>query len=104
MGLPERNDTMQCCTNETVVRLRKWIGCLTGAVVVLSATALGGCTSRITYLADGSRGYAVSCGGFTQSWVTCLKRAGRLCRSNGYVVGYESEIDRQLVVRCKTLK
>ncbi len=47
---------MQCCTNETVVGFRKWIGCRIAAVVALSTTALGGCTSRITYLADGSRG------------------------------------------------
>ncbi len=69
------------------------------AAAVLAALAACAHT-KATDMADGNRGYAVSCGG-GGSWSKCLVRAGRVCRSSGYVVSYGDEVDGELVVECK---
>jgi hypothetical protein len=70
-------------------------------VLGLSVT-LTGCThSRMTYLPDGRAGYAISCSHFYQSWSSCVTKAGRLCRTKGYTVGYSDEVNGELIVGCK---
>jgi hypothetical protein len=78
------------------VRLNVWV------LVAVASASLAGCSSsRVTYLPDGRKGYAVSCGHFYQTWGSCAIRAGRLCRSKGYTVSYSDEVDRQMIVGCK---
>lgn len=77
----------------------------TALTCLLVMTLACGCASRrITYLPDGRRGYVVTCGAPLQSWTSCLARAGRLCGAGGYVVGYENEIERELIVSCGVRK
>jgi hypothetical protein len=72
-------------------------------VFVAMAAALTGCThAHQTYLADGQRGYSISCSGWGSDWSTCLIRAGRSCGPRGYRVDYSDEIDRRLIVRCRS--
>jgi hypothetical protein len=78
-----------------------WVARATG---VLTVMALASCTAglRNTYLADGTRGYAISCRGFLNSWDSCLVKAGRICGSRGYEAIEEDKYDRTLVIGCKT--
>lgn len=59
--------------------------------VKIVALALGllltGCaTSKEVYLADGSKGYSISCDGSMQNFGSCLEKAGELCAARGYEV------------------
>ena len=75
-----------------------------GATVLLliASLASGGCMhSRATHLADGQRGYSISCAAVGHKWTSCLVRAGRLCGERGYLVSYADEIERELLVECK---
>jgi hypothetical protein len=75
------------------------VGVLLAALLGLAAVA--GCSStRMTYLADGRKGYAISCRGLSQNWNSCLVQAGRLCRSKGYAVAYSDEFERELLIGC----
>ena len=66
--------------------------------------SLGSCASeRTTYLADGSRGYSVSCRGFLNSWDQCLVKAGRVCGSRGYNIINDSQYDRTLLFGFKSV-
>ena len=48
---------------------------------------LTGCvTTSEVYLADGSKGHNISCGGAVQNFTACLKKAGEICGPAGYVV------------------
>jgi hypothetical protein len=77
----------------------QWIG---GTTLLLSLIALTGCTSaKPTYLADGARGYVVSCSGWLSDWSDCLRRAGRVCRTAGYDVSYSDDIDHKMLVACR---
>ena len=75
-----------------------------GATALVSmAAALSACThARATYLSDGQRGYSIRCAGWGSDWSTCLMRAGRKCGSHGYQIAYSDEIDRQLIVNCRS--
>jgi hypothetical protein len=49
--------------------------------------ALQGCaTSNEVYLADGSKGYNIRCGGAVMNYGACLDKAGELCGPGGYLV------------------
>lgn len=48
---------------------------------------LQGCTiASEVYLADGTKGYNIDCGGAIQNFGACLERAGDLCAERGYTV------------------
>lgn len=69
------------------------------AIVVLSSVA---CSSQhATYTPDGRRGFVITCGGFLNSWSTCLVDAGRACGHAGYDTIQGSEEDRNLLIACK---
>jgi hypothetical protein len=71
-------------------------------ICVLASVALASCGSlRTTYLADGTRGYAISCRGFLNSWDSCLVKAGRICGSRGYDTIEGDKYDRSLLIGCK---
>jgi hypothetical protein len=71
-------------------------------ICVLATVALVSCASlRKTYLADGSRGYAVSCRGFLNTWDSCLVKAGRICGARGYDTIEGDRYDRTLLIGCK---
>ncbi len=55
---------------------------LAAAVLTLTGCAI---TSE-QYLADGSKGYGISCNGWANSINTCFEKAGQLCGSRGYEV------------------
>ncbi len=70
--------------------------------LVLTAMSLAACGGlHSTYVPDGRRGYVVSCGGFLNSWSTCLVKAGRACGSRGYETLKGNEEDRSMLVACK---
>lgn len=60
--------------------------CLTAACIG-STLFLGSCaTSTDLILPDGSKGYSLNCGGAANTWGTCLKKAGELCKERGYEI------------------
>ncbi len=68
----------------------------------LTSIGLVSCASeRTTYLANGARGYSVSCRGFLNSWDSCLVKAGRTCGTRGYDIVNEDQYDRTLLFGCK---
>jgi hypothetical protein len=70
--------------------------------VVLLALAAAACHSQhATYAPDGRRGYVITCGGFLNSYATCLVKAGRACGSNGYETLKGNEDDREMLIACK---
>jgi len=56
--------------------------------------SLTGCAiARETYLADGTRGYSISCDGAAVGINTCFEKAGELCASRGYtLLGREGQV------------
>lgn len=71
-------------------------------VVVCLALACVACHSQhATYAPDGRRGYVITCGGFLNSYATCLVKAGRACGSNGYETLKGNEDDREMLIACK---
>jgi len=72
---------------------------IVGALAV--SAALTGCSTHRTYLADGSRGYSITCRGFLNTWDSCLVKAGKLCGARGYTTIRSSEFDRALLISCK---
>ncbi len=73
---------------------------LTIAIIALAA-AVSCAGPHATYTPDGRRGYVVTCGGYLNSWSTCLVKAGRACGSRGYDTIQDSEEDRTLMIACK---
>jgi hypothetical protein len=70
-------------------------------VSVLGTAALVSCGGlRHTYLADGSRGYAISCRGFLNTWDSCLVKAGKVCGTRGYETIEEDRYGRTLLIGC----
>ena len=58
-----------------------------GLLSLALAITLAGCaTARDVYLADGSKGYNINCGGALMNFAHCLEKAGELCGSRGYLV------------------
>jgi hypothetical protein len=73
-----------------------------GTAATLMMITMAGCAStHATYVPDGRRGYSVDCGGFLNSWSTCLIKAGRACGNRGYDTIQGTEDDRSLLVACK---
>lgn len=73
------------------------------ALCVLISVALVSCVSlRKTYLADGSKGYSISCKGFLSSWESCLVKAGRICGPRGYETIEGDRYDRTMLIGCKS--
>lgn len=72
---------------------------LTLAPIVLCLVA---CSSvHTTYVPDGRRGFAITCGGFLDSWSSCLVKAGRACGNLGYEIIKGNEDDRAMLIACK---
>ena len=70
-------------------------------VGILAPLVLLGCSSvKPTFLADGQKGYVVSCHGPLKSWSTCMQTAGKVCRSRGYTIHSGDEFAREMVVSC----
>ncbi len=69
---------------------------------VLIALSLAACGSvHSTYVADGRRGFVITCGGFLNSWSSCLVKAGRACGNRGYETIKGNEEDRSMMIACK---
>ena len=84
---------------------------LATAIFALAACAAPGPHTRdipgdITFLADGSRAYSITCNGGFDSFTDCIQRAGQICQSTGYKVvsSYNVFYDwhRAEIVKCKT--
>jgi hypothetical protein len=70
--------------------------------VALVALAIAACSSQhFTYAPDGRRGYVITCGGFLNSFASCLVKAGRACGNNGYDTLKGGEDDRSILIACK---
>jgi hypothetical protein len=75
---------------------------LSRVAVASLAFSLVACGSlHATYVPDGRRGFVVTCGGFLNSWSTCLVKAGRACGSHGYETLKGSEEDRSMLIACR---
>ena len=75
---------------------------LAGLAAASILLALAGCHSlHSTYAPDGRRGFVVTCGGFLDSWSSCLLKAGRACGNRGYDMVKGSEEDRNMLIACK---
>ena len=72
---------------------------LSSVLIALSLAACGSVHS--TYVADGRRGFVITCGGFLSSWSSCLVKAGRACGNRGYETMKGSEEDRSMMIACK---
>jgi hypothetical protein len=72
-------------------------------IVAWLACSLVACSSGLhaTYVPDGRRGFVVNCGGFLNSWSSCLVKAGRACGNRGYETIKGSEEDRSMMIACK---
>jgi len=71
-------------------------------VCVVATVTLVSCGSlRTTYLDNGTRGYAIACRGFLNSWHSCLVKAGRICGQRGYDIIDSDKYDRTLLIGCK---
>lgn len=59
--------------------------------------SLNGCTStHQTYDESGSVSHMIGC----HKWNYCLQRAGALCKTSGYRIQYQNELDGMLMVSC----
>ncbi len=77
-------------------------GWVTPTVCALVSVTLAACGSlRTTYLANGERGYAISCRGLLNTWDSCLVKAGRICGARGYDTIEGDKYDRSLIIGCK---
>ncbi len=71
-------------------------------LIALIALASGACGSQhATYAPDGRRGYVITCGGYLNSYASCLVKAGRACGNNGYETLKGGEDERTLLIACK---
>jgi hypothetical protein len=69
---------------------------------LMIALALAACGSvHSTYVADGRRGFVITCGGFLNSWSSCLVKAGRACGNRGYETIKGNEEDRSMMIACR---
>jgi hypothetical protein len=76
-----------------------WIG----ALGVAASLAAAGCAGlRTTYLENGNKGYLITCRGYFNTFESCLVKAGRICKTQGYDTIRSDEYDRTLLVACKT--
>ncbi len=73
---------------------------MSGLALLLAFTLTGCSSARTTYLPDGHKGYIVLCRRPLHRWDHCLWVAGRICGSQGYVIRYGDEIDREMTIAC----
>jgi hypothetical protein len=74
----------------------------TRILCALMSLTLVSCGSlRTTYLANGTKGYAISCRGFLNTWDSCLVKAGRICATQGYDTIESDKYGRTLLIGCK---
>jgi hypothetical protein len=85
--------------NERMRTIWSWAARVLCALVSVTLVSCGGL--RTTYLADGTKGYAVSCRGFLNTWDACLVKAGRMCGAQGYDIIESDKYGRTLLVGCK---
>lgn len=72
------------------------------ALCTFACLGIAACsTTRTTFLDDGSRGYALSCKGYLNSWQACLIEAGQICGARGYRTIAGNEYDRNMIITCK---
>ena len=66
----------------------------TALVAAFSGLVLVGCAiTKETYLADGRKGYSISCDGAAVGINVCFEKAGELCKGKGYdLVSREGQI------------
>jgi hypothetical protein len=70
--------------------------------VVSIVLTIAACSSvQPTYVPDGRRGFVVACGGFLNTWSSCLVKAGRACGNEGYETVKGNEEDRAMMIACK---
>ena len=75
-----------------------------GVAIVAVGAVLAGCTyRRVTYMPEGRVVYGVTCNRLYEDWSSCMVKAGRLCGSRGYTVYYSDEVNRELIVGCKSV-
>lgn len=55
-------------------------------LVALPAMLHGCATYNDVFLADGSKGYNINCGGAVMNYGHCLEKAGEICGARGYMV------------------
>jgi hypothetical protein len=82
---------------DTIWQLRRR---LLAAAIGLTLTACSNLHS--TYVPDGRRGFAITCGGVLSSASSCLVKAGRACGGLGYDTIKGNEDDRSMLIACKT--
>jgi uncharacterized protein YceK len=76
-------------------------------VIVALLVILAGCSSvssRDIYLPDGSKGYSITCGGFTYSMEKCFEKAGDICGSKGYSISTTPPgmmLTTSMLIKCK---
>jgi hypothetical protein len=74
-------------------------------VVALLVILAAGCvSSRDIYLPDGSKGYSITCGGFTYSMENCFQKAGDICGSKGYSISTTPPgimLTASMLIKCK---
>jgi hypothetical protein len=71
------------------------------AMTVILLSSLSCSAQKATYAPDGRRGFVITCGGFLNSYSTCLVDAGRACGSRGFETLQGSEEDRTMLIACK---
>ena len=76
-----------------------WAARVIGALTLLTLVSCG--SLRTTYLADGSKGYAIACRGFLNTWDSCLVKACRICGARFYDTIEGDKYDRTLLIGCK---
>lgn len=56
------------------------------AIIAIVVSLQGCATSSEVFLADGSKGYNINCGGAVMNYSDCLEKAGEICGERGYLV------------------
>ena len=70
--------------------------------IAFVALSLAACSSvHSTYVPDGRRGFVITCGGYLNSWSSCLVKAGQACGTQGYETVKGNEEDRAMLIACK---
>ncbi|MCG7755839.1 MAG: hypothetical protein LZF64_05755 [Nitrosomonas sp.] len=55
------------------------------SMLIVVAAMLQGCvTSKEVFLADGTKGHNINCGGSGMNYSNCLEKAGEVCGTRGY--------------------
>ena len=82
------------------MRMKRWV--IAVGVSFLAVTLVACSGTRRVYLDNGNPAYLITCGGYFNTWESCLVKAGKLCRTRGYDTVRSVEYDRTLLISCKT--